>query len=103
MEPIVYSLAPERALKILDAVEEYGVVSVDVQNAVSILDDMLDSDTKKLQYARGILNNGNVDKAFLVVRDNEGILIVKVENVVEIRISVKDYHRLIEDLPLKAG
>ena len=103
MEPIVYSLAPERALKILDAVEEYGVVSVDVQNAVSILDDMLDSDTKKLQYARGILNNRNVDKAFLVVRDNEGILIVKVENVVEIRISVKDYHRLIEDLPLKAG
>ncbi|HDZ36174.1 MAG TPA: hypothetical protein ENH81_04600 [Thermococcus sp.] len=103
MQPVVHPLAPEEAMKIFDAIEEYNVVSVDVQNAVSLLDDMIESEAKKLQYARRVLNNGNVDKAFFVVRGNEGILVIKMENVVEIRVSVGDYRRLIEDLSLNVG
>ncbi|MCD6372255.1 MAG: hypothetical protein J7L37_01700 [Thermococcus sp.] len=103
MEPVVYPLDTEKALSIFGTIERYNIVSVDVQNSVSILDDMLDSDAKRLQYARRILNNGNVDKAFLVVKDNEGILVIKMENIVEIRVTVRDYQRLIGDLSLKAG
>ncbi|NJE02994.1 hypothetical protein [Thermococcus sp. MV11] len=103
MEPVIYPLTPEKALSILDVIEDYGVVSVDVDNAASLLDDMLEPNTKKLQYARRILGEGNVDKAVLVVRDNAGILVIKMENVVEMRVVVRDYRRLIEDLSLNAG
>ncbi|ASA77534.1 hypothetical protein [Thermococcus sp. 5-4] len=103
MEPMIYQLTPEKALSILDVIENYGVVSVDVDNAASILDDMLDSNAEKLQYARRILDDGNVDKAVLVVRDDAGVLVIKMENVVEIRVTVRDYSRLIEEFALKQG
>ncbi|ASJ04630.1 hypothetical protein [Thermococcus barossii] len=103
MGPEVYPLTREKALHVLGSIEDYGVVSVDVDNAASILDDILDSNSRKLQYARRILDDGNVDKAVLVVRDNEGILVIKMENVVEIRVVVRNYRRLMQDLSLEVG
>ncbi|CAD5244273.1 conserved protein of unknown function [Thermococcus camini] len=103
MEPVIYPLTPEKVLSILDVIEDYGVISVDVDNAASILDDMLYSNAEKLQYARRILDNGNVDKAVLVVRDRGGVIVIKMENVVEIRVAIKDYSMLIEDFALNQG
>ncbi|NJE10357.1 hypothetical protein [Thermococcus sp. MAR1] len=103
MEPMIYPLTPEKALRILDVIEKYGVMSVDVDNVASILDDMLYSNAEKLQYARRIISEGNVDKAVLVVRDDTGILVIKMENVVEIRVAIKDYLRLIKDFAPSQG
>ena len=103
MNPVIYPVDPEKALDIFNAIARYGIVRVDVENAASILDDMLGSEGEKLRYARRILDNGNIDKAVLVLREGEGIFIIKMENVVEIRVTVWDYSRLIEEFALNQG
>jgi len=77
------------------------VVEMEVQNAASLFDDMLDSKEERLRYAREKLEDGNVDKAFLVVKDDIGTLVIKIENVVEIRVVLVDYEKLIGELKLE--
>ena len=103
MSPVTYPINPEKARDIFDAIALYGIVSVDVENAASILDDMLESDSERLRYARRILDNGKIDKAVLVLRGDEGVFIIKLENVAEIRVTVRNYSRLIEEFALSQG
>lgn len=97
----MYEITPEKVGEIFEGLENYGIVEVDVENVASILDDMLDSTEKKLEYAREKLKDGNVDKAVLVVRDGTGTLIVKIENVIEIRAVLRDYEKLIGELKVE--
>ncbi|NJE48518.1 hypothetical protein [Thermococcus sp. 9N3] len=97
MEVKVYNLSPDFARKVLDDIERYGVAGVYVENRVSLLDDMLKSDEEKLKYAREKVNEGNVDKAVLVVRDGTGTLVINVENVVEIRVELEKYEKLLRE------
>ncbi|GAB6135297.1 hypothetical protein [Thermococcus prieurii] len=97
MDVNVYNLSPDFARKVLDDIERYGIVSVDVENKVSLLDDMLKSDGEKLKYAREKVKEGNVDKAVLVVRDGTGTLVINVENVVEIRVELGEYEKLLRE------
>ncbi len=101
MEPRIYEIAPEKAREIFGRLENYGIVKVEVENVASLFDDMLDSMEEKLRYAREKLENGNVDKAVLVVKDDTGTLVIKMENVVEIRAVLGDYEKLIEELKLE--
>ena len=103
MEVKVYSVPLEKLGRLIDTMESYGIVNVDVENAASIFDDMTKSDAERLRYARRILSEGNVDKAVLVVRGERGVLVIKMENVVEVRVDLKDYRRIIEDFALKQG
>ena len=93
----VHDLPPEFAREVLENIERYGIVAVDVENRVSIIDDMLESEEEKLRYAREKVREGNVDRAVLVVRDGRGTLIIKVENVVEIRVELREYGRLLQE------
>ncbi len=101
MELRVYEIAPEKAKEIFERLEEYGIVEIEVENVASLFDDMLDSKEEKLRYAREKLEDGNVDKALLVVKDDTGTLVIKIENVVEIRAVLRDYKRLIGELKLE--
>ena len=91
---------PRRPRKFLEA-GGLWVVEMEVQNAASLFDDMLDSKEERLRYAREKLEDGNVDKAFLVVKDDIGTLVIKIENVVEIRVVLVDYEKLIGELKLE--
>ena len=101
MEPEVYEISPERVPEIFERLDGYGVTGVDVENTASLFDDMLESGEEKLRYARERLANGNIDKALLVVRNGVGTLVVKMENVVEIRVTLRDYKRLLEEFELE--
>ncbi len=92
-----YNLPPDFARNVLEDIEHYGVVTVDVENRVSLLDDMLKSDDEKLRYARDKVNGGNVDKAVLVIRDGMGTLVINVENVVEVRVELREYEKLLRE------
>ena len=97
MDVKTYNLSPDFARKVLEDIERYGVVAVDVENRVSIIDDMLESDEEKLKYAREKVKEGNVDRAVLVVRDGRGTLTINVENVVEIRVELEKYEELLRE------
>ncbi|ASJ09234.1 hypothetical protein A3L11_08340 [Thermococcus siculi] len=97
MEPRIHEIPPEKVRGIFEELERYGMVNIEVENLASLFDDMLDSTEERLRYAREKLEEGNVDKAVLVVKDGRGILVVKIENVVEIRAELEDYGRLMRD------
>ncbi|AHL22270.1 hypothetical protein [Thermococcus nautili] len=97
MDVKTYNLPPDFARKAIEDIERYGIVAVDVENRVSLLDDMLKSDEEKLKYAREKVKEGNVDKAVLVVRDGIGTLVINVENVVEIRVELGEYEKLLRE------
>ena len=101
MESEVYEIPPEKVPEIFERLGGYGITNIDVENAASLFDDMLESREEKLRYAREKLANGNIDKALLVVRDDTGTLVIKIENVVEIRVMLRDYETLIEELKLE--
>ncbi|WP_394325663.1 hypothetical protein [Thermococcus thioreducens] len=103
MKAGIYPIDPEKALDIFDTIARYGIVGVDVENAASIFDNMLDSNAEKLHYARRILDSGKIDRAVLVLREDGGVFIIKVENVVDIRITIRDALRLIKDFSLSQG
>lgn len=103
MKPRVYELSPEEVRQVLGVIESYGVNEVEVENLASFLDDMIESPKERLEYARRLLNEGNVDKAVLVVGDGTGTLIVKIENVAEIRVFVREYEKLMRALGLRGG
>jgi hypothetical protein len=98
VEPEVYKLPPEKVKEIFEGLEEYGIIDVEVENLASLFDDMLESTEDRLDYARKMLEDGNVDDAALVVKDGKGILVVKIENVVEIRAELEDYKRILDDV-----
>ncbi len=97
----MYEIPVEKVIGIFDSVEDYGIVGVEVENVASILDDMLQSEEEKLSYAREKLEEGNIDGAVMVVKGDIGTLIIKIENVVEIRIKLREYKKLIENLNLE--
>ena len=99
MEVQIHEIPADFAKKIVENAERYGVVNVDVENRASLLDDMLDSKEEKLRYAQEKIEEGNVDKAVLVVRDGRGMLVINIEDVVEIRIGLQDYKSILEQLP----
>jgi len=99
MEVQIHEIPADFAKKIVENAEKYGVVNVDVENRASLLDDMLDSKEEKLRYAQEKMEEGNVDKAVLVVRDGRGMLVINIEDVVEIRIELEDYKSILEQLP----
>ncbi|ACJ16196.1 hypothetical protein TON_0708 [Thermococcus onnurineus NA1] len=101
MEPRVYEVPVERVREVFGRIEEYDLLSVDVENEASVIDDMLGSEEGKLRYVREKLDDGNIDSAVLVVRDGTGTLVVKMENVITIRATVRNYERLIEEFGLK--
>lgn len=98
MRPRVYELSPDKVRQVFGVIESYGVNEVEVENLASLLDDMIESPKERLEYARRLIKEGNVDKAVLVVGDESGSLVVKIENVVEIRVFVKEYERLMRDI-----
>lgn len=98
MRPRVYELSPDKVRQVFGVIESYGVNEVEVENLASLLDDMIESPKERLEYARRLIKEGNVDKAVLVVGDGSGSLVVKIENVAEIRVFVKEYERLMRDI-----
>ncbi len=101
MDLQMYEIPVEKVIGIFESVEDYGIVGVEVENVASILDDMLQSEEEKLSYAREKLEEGNIDRAVMVVRGDIGTLTIKIENVVEIRIKLREYKKLIENLNLE--
>jgi len=98
MDVRITEVPADFAREIVENAEKYGVISVDVENRVSLLDDMLDSKEERLQYALEKMKESNVDKAVLVVRDGRGMLVINLEDVVEIRIELDDYKSVLEQL-----
>ncbi|NJE84374.1 hypothetical protein E3E23_00745 [Thermococcus sp. CX2] len=101
MEPTIYNVPLGKIREIFEGIEKYGIVGIDTENEASLLDDMLQSDKERLKYAREKLDDGTIDSALLVVKDGTGTLVVKMENIITIRVTVGDYGRLIEDFELK--
>jgi hypothetical protein len=103
MEPCAYDVRADKMPRIFEKIENYEILNIEVENAASLLDDMLNSLEEKMGYIRRLLVEGNVDKDVLVVRDGKGLLVFKMENVVEIRIIVRDYKVLMDDFQIGRG
>lgn len=84
----------------MGVIESYGVNEVEVENFVFFLDDMIEFFKEWLEYVCRFFNEGNVDKVVFVVGDGIGMFIVKIENVVEIRVFVREYEKLMRVLGL---
>ncbi|HEC96297.1 MAG TPA: hypothetical protein ENI59_01295 [Euryarchaeota archaeon] len=66
------------------------IKNIDVEHTVSILDDQLSSIKEKIDYAIEKLEENDPDEIKLVIKENEAILIVKIENTIDIRITSED-------------
>ena len=91
-----HELPPAFAREVLEHAEEYGISNIDVENRVSILDDMLSFREDKLAYALKKLDEGRIGKAVLIIKEGRGTLVIKVENVIEIRAELEDYSKILE-------
>ncbi len=100
MEPRLYPIPPGRAREVLSRIRDYGVLRVEVENLASLFDDMLASDDARLKYALERLDDGNIDRAVLVVKGETAVLVIKMETIMEIRVALRDYERLLKDLGL---
>jgi len=98
MDVQTIKLPPEFAREVLMKAERYGVTDVDVENSVSVVDDMLGSAEEKLRYAREKMDESNVDKAFLVIHEGRATLILNLENVVEIRVGLEKYRDILAEV-----
>ncbi|MBO8174552.1 MAG: hypothetical protein H0Z18_04775 [Thermococcus sp.] len=94
------SCGKEGIIKMFERIIQYGLVDIDVENRASFLDDMLKSTEDKLRYAIQKLEENDVDTARFVIKDGTGVLIVKIEDVITIRATIKEYKKFIEDFRL---
>ena len=90
----------EDIIKMFEEMIQYGLVDIDVENRASFLDDMLKSTEDKLRYAIQKLEENDVDTARFVIKGDVGVLIVKIEDVITIRATIKEYKKFIEDFKL---
>ncbi|WP_042680757.1 hypothetical protein [Thermococcus paralvinellae] len=90
----------EGIIKMFEKIIQYGLVDIDVENRASLVDDMLKSSEDKLRYAIQKLEENDVDTARLVIKGDVGVLIVKIEDVITIRATIKEYKKFIEDFKL---
>jgi len=63
-----------------------SVKDVDVEHEVSLIDDQLRTVKEKLDYAIKKLEENEPSVVKLIIRDSEGFLLIKIEDVISIRI-----------------
>jgi len=63
-----------------------SVKDVDVEHEVSLIDDQLQTVKEKLDYAIKKLEENEPSVVKLIIRESEGFLLIKIEDVISIRI-----------------
>jgi len=101
VEPMIYRVPPEKVGVILKKIPGYGLIGVDVENEASLMDDMLTSEEDRMRYAREKVTENGADSAIFLVKDDTGTLVIKIGNVVTIRMRIREHRRFLNDLGLR--
>ncbi len=92
---LMYEIKPQAVRRIFEKPQDYGLLEIDVENAASILDDMLKDESQKRNYALRLMEENSIDWARLIITDDGGVIVVKIGNVVSIRARVREYGKII--------
>ncbi|MPW38257.1 hypothetical protein GBV73_00820 [Thermococcus sp. 101 C5] len=100
-EPRVYLIKEIKKLKeFLEKVSDYKLLDIEIENRASLLDDMLESKDEKLKYAMKKLEENEIDEAKLVLKGGNALLVLKIEDVISIRLVFEDAHGVIQALEI---
>ncbi|NJE13342.1 hypothetical protein [Thermococcus sp. LS2] len=94
----VYDVDVEKAKAAVKKIQDYGLIGAEVENRASLIDDTLNTLEERLDYIIDKLDDNEPTEAKLVVKDDSGILIIKIEDIISIRLTVRDYEKLMKDL-----
>ncbi|ALM76271.1 hypothetical protein [Thermococcus barophilus] len=94
----VYDVDVGKVREVVPKIREYGLIDAEVENRASLIDDTLNTLEDRLEYILNKLDDNEPTEAKLVVKDNSGILIIKIEDIISIRLTVKDHEKLMRDL-----
>ncbi|WP_324735811.1 hypothetical protein VFC49_01065 [Thermococcus sp. SY098] len=96
----IYEIRKDNIRAMLKKIAEYNLADIEVENRASFLDDMLKSTEDRLRYALQKLEENDADTAKFIIKSNVGMLIVKIEDVITIRVTIKDYKKFVDDFRL---
>ncbi len=96
----IYETRKDDIRSMLKKIAEYNLADIEVENRASFLDDMLKSTEDRLKYALQKLEENDADTAKFIIKSDVGMLIVKIEDVITIRATIKDYKKFLEDFRL---
>ncbi len=66
------------------------IKEIDVEHAASIVDDQISTQKERIEYAIRKLEENDPDDIRLVIKEDEAVLIIKIENIIDIRITSED-------------
>jgi len=88
MEIYEIKIPKEKLIEIIRS--HIKIKDIDVEHAASIVDDQLSSKEEKIEYAIRKLEENEPNEIKLVIKESEAVLIVKIENIINIRVVSED-------------